>query len=64
MGDLPWTYKLRKRIAGIAFRVFLWLNRTTAEQYWHQIYLQEGDTKRFPECTTCGAVWDEHVCEP
>lgn len=34
---------IKSYLAGIAFRVFLWGNELTEEQYWKEIYEQEKD---------------------
>jgi len=34
---------LKSHIAGIAFKIFLWGNETTEDQYWEEIYQQEND---------------------
>jgi len=33
--------KIKQWIAGIGFRLFIWGNETTEEQYWEEIYQQE-----------------------
>ncbi len=33
--------KFKSWIAGIGFKIFLWGNESTEEQYWEEIYQQE-----------------------
>jgi len=41
MGKITIIQGLKQWIAGIGWRLFLWGNNTTAEEYWKQIYEQE-----------------------
>lgn len=43
--DTIWD-KIRQLIGRISWKLFLWANRMTAEQYWKEIYEQE---KRYME---------------
>lgn len=38
--------KLKQWIAGIGFRLFIWGNSTTEEDYWEEIYQQEKNWKQ------------------
>lgn len=33
--------RIKQLMAGIGFRLFIWANETTEEQYWEEIYQQE-----------------------
>lgn len=33
--------RIKQWIAGIGFRLFLWVNEKTEEEYWEEIYQQE-----------------------
>ena len=33
--------RIKQWVAGIGFRLFIWGNDTTEEQYWEEIYQQE-----------------------
>ena len=46
MGRLSFIIKLKLFVGGIGWRLFLWGNVFTDEEYWEQIYEQE---KRFRE---------------
>ena len=41
MGELSIMEKLKRFIADIAFRLFLWGNGMTQDTYWQSIYEQE-----------------------
>lgn len=41
MGKQTLLERFRQWIASIGWKLFLWGNRTTAEQYWGEIYEQE-----------------------
>lgn len=45
MNERNLLYKIRQFIAGIGFRLFLWGNETTEEDYWEEIYQQEKNWK-------------------
>lgn len=38
--------KFKSWIAGVGFRVFIWGNETTEEEYWEQVYEQEKQYKQ------------------
>jgi hypothetical protein len=37
MGNLSIIESVRARIGFVAFNLFLWANRTTAEKYWSEV---------------------------
>lgn len=41
MGSLSIKNKIKEFIASVGWRLFLWGNSMTAEEYWSQIYEQE-----------------------
>lgn len=41
MGKRTLLSELKQRIASIGFKLFLWGNDTTEEDYWEEIYQQE-----------------------
>ena len=41
MGKQTLKQKIKDIVASIGWRLFLWGNNITAEQYWKQIYEQE-----------------------
>lgn len=48
MGPETFFDRIRDLIGSSAWRIFLWSNRMTEEQYWEQIYVQE---KNYHELT-------------
>lgn len=41
MEKVPTLKRIKQWIAGIGFRLFIWGNETTEENYWLDIYEQE-----------------------
>lgn len=41
MGKISFFERLRQWIAGMGFKVFLWGNRMSQEEYWREIAEQE-----------------------
>lgn len=41
MDKLTITARVKQWIASIGFRLFIWGNETTEEEYWEEIYQQE-----------------------
>lgn len=41
MGEETIIQKIKDFIAGVSFKLFLWGNGLTKEEYWKQIYEQE-----------------------
>lgn len=39
--------KIKYRVALITWRLFLWATGMTAEEYWHEVYMQESHKERF-----------------
>ena len=47
MGKQNIVKLIKQWIAGIGFRLFIWGNETTEEQYWEEIYQQEKQFKEY-----------------
>jgi hypothetical protein len=43
MGKESFIQRIKSRIASIGWKLFLWGNSYTEEQYWEMIYKQERD---------------------
>ena len=41
MGKLSIWTRIKLAIGSIGWKLFIWGNSTTEEEYWHEIYLQE-----------------------
>lgn len=41
MGKLTIIQRLKQIVASIGWKLFIWGNETTPEQYWSEIYEQE-----------------------
>lgn len=46
MEKVPTIKRIKMWIAGIGFRLFIWGNETTEEDYWEEIYQQERNWRR------------------
>lgn len=49
MGELKWyelmTISLKRKLASIGWKMFIYFNNFTEEEYWEQIYQQEKQHK-------------------
>lgn len=62
MGKLSFWESIRVWLGGVAFDVFLWSVRMTADDYFDMIQTEGGLTKRAPDaanvCPECGEPFD------
>lgn len=46
MEKLSWLKQIKLWLAKLGFRLFIWGNETTEEDYWEEIYQQEKEFRQ------------------